>query len=91
MQWGAWASVGMAAQSTTVVARIERSGMGVIKPAAGLELLRSMLTSSVHSAPQASNSCHKPDMVSITSHERHRMTAAAILHEHLAFHCSSMY
>ena len=52
VQWGAWASVGMAAQSAAVLARIERSGMGVIKPAAGLQLLHALLSSSVQTAPQ---------------------------------------
>ena len=52
MQWGAWASLGMAAQSTAVLARIERSGMGVIKPAAGLKLLQAMLRSSGQSTAQ---------------------------------------
>jgi hypothetical protein len=42
----------MAAQSAAVLARIERSGMGVIKPAAGLDLLRILLSASIQSAPQ---------------------------------------
>jgi len=52
VQWGAWTSVGMAAQTAAVLARIERSGMGVLKPAAGLKLLHAMLTNSGQSAAQ---------------------------------------
>ena len=52
MQWGAWGSVGMAAQNAAVLARIERLGMGVMKPAAGLDLLRTMLSASVQGPPQ---------------------------------------
>lgn len=44
IQWGAWAGVGLAAQRTAVLARIERSGMGVLQPAQGLTLLQSLLT-----------------------------------------------
>ena len=44
IQWGAWAGVGLAAQRSTVLARIERSGMGVLKPAHGLSLLQALLS-----------------------------------------------
>lgn len=43
VQWGAWASVGMAAKSPAVLARIRRSGMGAIAPAAGLAVLQAIL------------------------------------------------
>ena len=44
MQWGAWAGVGMAAASPLALARIARSGMGVIAPAAGLAALQATLS-----------------------------------------------
>ena len=43
MQWGAWAAVGMAAASAAALARIQRSGMGVIQPATGLQALQRLL------------------------------------------------
>lgn len=43
IQWGAWGSVGMAAASPAALARIARSGMGVIPPAAGLAALHAAL------------------------------------------------
>ena len=43
MQWGAWAGAGMAAASRLALARIARSGMGVIAPAAGLAVLQATL------------------------------------------------
>ena len=57
MQWGAWGAVGMAAQNATALARIQRSGMGVIQPAAGLDLLRSLLSAGVQGAPQVLPLC----------------------------------
>ena len=44
MQWGAWAGVGMAAASQLALARIARSGMGAIAPAAGLAALQATLS-----------------------------------------------
>lgn len=40
MQWGAWAVTGMASQNANVLARIERSGMGLIQPIQGLWTLQ---------------------------------------------------
>jgi len=71
VQWGAWASVGMAAQSTAVLARIERSGMGVIKPATGLKLLHVMLSSG-QSAAQVRNRLGKSVVM---MHVRHLVAA----------------
>ena len=39
LQWGAWASVGMASQNANALARIKRSGMGIIEPSQGLQAL----------------------------------------------------
>ena len=44
MQWGAWAIIGMASHNANVLARIERSGMGVIQPLQGLNVLHIALT-----------------------------------------------
>ncbi len=52
VQWGAWASVGMAAASAAALARIRRSGMGVITPAAGLALLQRLLSAAGPSTAQ---------------------------------------
>ena len=52
VQWGAWASLGMASASPALLARIERSGMGVIAPASGLAALHAVLSSSSGFAPQ---------------------------------------
>ncbi len=46
IQWGAWSGIGLAAQRSAVLARIERSGLGVLKPVHGLSLLHTLLTSS---------------------------------------------
>ena len=43
MQWGAWASVGMASLSENTLARIKRSGMGLLKPSQGLVALHMVL------------------------------------------------
>ena len=45
IQWGAWTGVGMAAD-TAAIARIARSGMGVISPSKGLQVLQSILSDS---------------------------------------------
>lgn len=50
MQWGAWASIGMASQSAATLKRIEYSGMGLIKPVQGLEVLQKALTGSPQTA-----------------------------------------
>jgi len=39
LQWGAWASVGMASQNADALAQIKRSGMGIIEPSQGLQAL----------------------------------------------------
>ena len=46
IQWGAWASVGMAHGNAAVLARVERSGMGVVVPTRGLAALQSVLAGS---------------------------------------------
>ena len=43
MQWGAWSSIGMAASNQALLARIQRSGMGVLAPRAGLAALHAVL------------------------------------------------
>ena len=43
IQWGAWSGLGMAAQSAATLARIARSGMGLITPAQGLGALQNVL------------------------------------------------
>ena len=47
MQWGAWAVVGMASQSANILARIERSGMGLIQPVQGLTALHMALDNGI--------------------------------------------
>ncbi|KAK9803914.1 hypothetical protein WJX72_004698 [[Myrmecia] bisecta] len=54
VQWGAWASVGMASQKASVLARIERSGMGLIQPAEGLAALAAVISGSVSAQAIAS-------------------------------------
>ena len=44
MQWGAWAIVGMAAQSAANLDRIESVGMGVLSPAIGLQALSAIIS-----------------------------------------------
>ena len=39
VQWGAWGAVGMAAQNEGVLGRIERMGMGVLRPEDGVAAL----------------------------------------------------
>jgi 3-oxoacyl-(acyl-carrier-protein) synthase/acyl carrier protein len=43
VQWGAWAEVGMAHGNAAVLARVERSGLGVVQPGGGLGALRAVL------------------------------------------------
>ena len=47
MQWGAWAVTGMASQNANVLARIERSGMGLIQPIQGLWTLHLALNNRI--------------------------------------------
>ena len=49
IQWGAWSSVGMAASSPATLARIQRSGMGVLAPAMGLAALQAVIGASARS------------------------------------------
>lgn len=49
VQWGAWASGGMA--SAAVVARLERIGQGVLRPAAGLAALAHALQAAAAVTP----------------------------------------
>ena len=44
IQWGAWAAVGMAHGNTAVLTRVERSGMGLVRPTQGLEALGAVLS-----------------------------------------------
>lgn len=39
VQWGAWHGVGMVAANTTVLARMQRGGIGTVSPLAGLAAL----------------------------------------------------
>lgn len=43
IQWGAWASVGMAASNPHLLSRLRRQGYGAIAPSAGLATLQGML------------------------------------------------
>ena len=43
IQWGAWASVGMAASNHQLLARLWRQGYGAVAPQAGLSLLQATL------------------------------------------------
>ncbi|KAK9834736.1 hypothetical protein WJX74_008822 [Apatococcus lobatus] len=43
IQWGAWASVGMAASNATLLSRLRRQGYGAVAPSAGLLLLQGIL------------------------------------------------
>jgi hypothetical protein len=43
LQWGAWAGGGMAAADAQTAARVERMGMSLISPAAGLAALEGVL------------------------------------------------
>jgi hypothetical protein len=54
IQWGAWSGVGMAAQSSATLARISRSGMGMIAPVQGLRAMEAILTSSSQQGSQVS-------------------------------------
>ena len=46
IQWGAWSSVGMAHGNTAVLARVEKSGLGVVAPPRGLAALQAVLSGS---------------------------------------------
>ena len=43
VQWGAWAGAGMAARDAGTAARIQRMGLGLIKPSQGLSALACIL------------------------------------------------
>jgi NADPH:quinone reductase-like Zn-dependent oxidoreductase len=43
VQWGAWAGAGMAANDAQTAARVERTGMGLLSPEAGLAALEGVL------------------------------------------------
>ena len=45
LQWGAWGGGGMAAKDPTVLARIQRQGIGVLSPERGLAVLGAVLRS----------------------------------------------
>jgi NADPH:quinone reductase-like Zn-dependent oxidoreductase/acyl carrier protein len=47
VQWGAWSGGGMAASDAQTAARVERMGMSLISPAAGLAALEGVLGASV--------------------------------------------
>lgn len=49
VQWGAWSGVGMAQRNVSVLARVGRSGMGLIQPIDGLESLQRVLAGSTKS------------------------------------------
>ena len=44
IQWGAWAGAGMAAHDNAILARLERVGLGAIRPAEGLAALQQALS-----------------------------------------------
>ena len=46
VQWGAWAEVGMAHGNAAVLTRVEKSGLGVVYPGAGLKALENVLLGS---------------------------------------------
>lgn len=46
IQWGAWAGVGMAHTTPSVLARAEQAGLGLVTPGRGLEALKAVLRSS---------------------------------------------
>ena len=43
IQWGAWSGMGMVASSAAVLARMQRSGIKAVTPAAGLQALQAIL------------------------------------------------
>ena len=43
VQWGAWAGAGMAAGSASTAARVERTGMALLRPQQGLAVLEGLL------------------------------------------------
>ena len=44
IQWGPWAGVGMAHANAALLARIEKSGLGLVVPHRGLEALQEVLS-----------------------------------------------
>ena len=47
VQWGAWAGGGMVSQDRSTALRVERMGMGLVGPAAGLAALQALLPSTL--------------------------------------------
>lgn len=43
IQWGAWGGVGMVAHNATVLQRMHRAGIEVVKPSSGLRVLAKVL------------------------------------------------
>ena len=43
IQWGAWGGVGMVAHNATVLQRMHRAGIEVVKPSSGLGVLAKVL------------------------------------------------
>ena len=58
IQWGAWAGVGMAHGNAAVLARVDKSGLGVVQPAEGLAALLAVLSAS--SSPRLVQSIASP-------------------------------
>lgn len=54
MQWGAWASVGMAAAEPALLRRLAQQGYGAVQPAAGLTALQDALRPGAAAAVMAS-------------------------------------
>jgi NADPH:quinone reductase-like Zn-dependent oxidoreductase len=54
LQWGAWSGGGMASADAQTAARVERLGMSLISPAAGLAALEGVLASTVAAAAGSS-------------------------------------
>jgi hypothetical protein len=62
VQWGAWAGGGMAAADAQTAARVERMGMSLISPAAGLAALESAVSGVAGSIYSASTVAAVPFM-----------------------------
>lgn len=63
VQWGAWHGVGMVAGNAAVLARMRRSGIGTVGPAAGLRALACVLCCST-ALPQVTPGPDGTDTVS---------------------------
>ena len=55
VQWGAWAGAGMASNDASTQMRVERTGMGLLEPSQGLEVLGGIILSSRYEAVTAVN------------------------------------